>query len=248
VSGATRGGGPPDRVGGPGREHRREMTLALLGCLAAGALALSAGGQRWLTITVERPRPLPPVVEQLTGGQAAPLVPACGLLLLAAAVAVLAVRGAGRSAVGLLVVAAGACLGWSGLRGVTGGLTAAAADDAAGLVGADSTVSGTVAAGWPAVALVAGLVAVAAGLLVTLRGRRWPGMGRRYERTGGSAAPAATARPQTPEDRHQAAWKALDRGEDPTEDPAGDSAGEPTGEPAAGPAGDPPGGRSSRTV
>jgi len=221
------------------------MTAALLGCLAAGALALSAAGQRWLTVTVERPRPLPPVVESLTGGQAAPLVPACGLLLLAAAVAVLAVRGAGRPVVGLLVVAAGACLGWSGLRGLTGGLTAAAADDAAGLVGTDSTVSGAAAAGWPAVALVAGSVAVVAGLLVTLRGRRWPGMGRRYERTGDRPAPAAAAaRPQTPEDRHQAAWKALDRGEDPTEDPTED----PADGQVAGPAGDSPAGRSSRTV
>jgi uncharacterized membrane protein (TIGR02234 family) len=227
---------------------RRETTLALLGCLAAGGLALSAAGQRWLTVTVDRPRPLPPVVESLTGGQAAPLVPACGLLLLAAAVAVLAVRGAGRTVVGLLVVAAGACLAWSGLRGVTGGLTAAAADDAAGLVGADSTVSGAAAAGWPAVALVAGLVAVGAGLLVTVRGRRWPGMGRRYERTGSPVAPAATARPQTPEDRHQAAWKALDRGEDPTDDATDDATEDPAGEPAAGPAGDSPAGRSSRAV
>ena len=65
-----------------------------------------------------------------------------------------------------------------------------------------------------------------AGLLVVLRGRSWPGMGRRYERGGtpavpGSAeqpapVPARPARPQTDEDRHQAAWKALDRGDDPT--------------------------------
>jgi uncharacterized membrane protein (TIGR02234 family) len=74
---------------------------------------------------------------------------------------------------------------------------------------------------WPAVVLVAGVVAVLTGVLVVLRGRAWPGMGRRYERTAGTSgtAPAvlATARPQTDEDRHQAAWKALDRGEDPTE-------------------------------
>jgi hypothetical protein len=50
-----------------------------------------------------------------------------------------------------------------------------------------------------------------------LRGRGWPGMGRRYERTGTApAVPARPARPQTDEDRHQAAWKALDRGDDPT--------------------------------
>jgi hypothetical protein len=84
-----------------------------------------------------------------------------------------------------------------------------------------------------------------------LRGRTWPGMGRRYERGTGAAAtdttatdtpatdtpatdtpatdtpatdtpatdtPAADtpARTETDEDRAQAAWKALDRGEDPT--------------------------------
>ena len=221
---------------------RREMTLGIVGCLAAGALALSASGQRWLTVTVDRPRPLPPVVETLTGGQAAPLVPACGLLLLAAAVAVPAVRGAGRVVVGLLVVAAGAGLAWSGLRGLTGGLTAAAATDAGGPAGGDPAVSGAVSAGWPAVVVVAGVVAVIAGLLAAVRGRRWPGMGRRYERSGDPAAPAAraAARPQTPEDRHQAAWKALDRGEDPTADPAD--------EPADDPAGDAPAGRSGRAV
>ncbi|WP_448613081.1 Trp biosynthesis-associated membrane protein [Modestobacter sp. URMC 112] len=202
------------------------MTLALVGCIAAGGLALSSSAQRWLEVTVTREPPLPPVVDTLTGAQVAPLVPACGLLLLAAAVAVLAVRGAGRLGVGLLVVAAGAGLVWSGLRALTGGMTTAAAQDAAGVVGGSAT--GEVSVGWPGLAVAAGLVAVAAGLLVTVRGRRWPGMGRRYERTGGertggasAAAPARPARAATPEDEHQAAWRALDRGEDPTADPTG---------------------------
>lgn len=221
------------------RAARREMTVALVGCVGAGGLALSSSAQRWVEVTVTRPRPLPPLVESLTGAQAAPLVPACGLLLLAAGVAVLAVRGAGRVVVGLLVVAAGLGLAWSGLRGLTGGLTSAAAQDAAGVVG--GSAAGEVSAGWPGVAVVAGLLAVVAGLLVAVRGRRWPGMGRRYERTAGtSAAPVRPARPATPEDEHQAAWKALDRGEDPTADPARDAP--PTG------AVDPPGPRGSRTV
>jgi uncharacterized membrane protein (TIGR02234 family) len=206
---------------------RREMTLGLVGCAAAGALALSASGQRWLSVTVVRPRPLPPVVQTLSGGELVPLVPAGGLLLLAAAVAVLAVRGAGRVAVGVLVAAAGAGLLWSGLRGLTGGLADAASADAAGLAGEGSRVTGAVSAGWPAAVTAAGLLALLAGLLVAVRGRRWPGMGRRYERPG--AQPATTparARPETPEDRHQAAWKALDRGEDPTEDPTDDPTGD----------------------
>jgi uncharacterized membrane protein (TIGR02234 family) len=183
--------------------RRRELTAAVLGAGVAGALALVAGGQPWAEATTERRPPLPPVVEVLSGADAAPLVPATGLVLLAAAVALLAVRSAGRVAVGLLMAVSGGVLTWSGVRALTGGL-----DDAARTI--------DLGAGWPALACMAGLLGAAAGLLVVLRGRSWPGMGRRYERTAAVAGPEPAARPQTDEDRAQAAWKALDRGEDPT--------------------------------
>jgi uncharacterized membrane protein (TIGR02234 family) len=193
---------------------RRELAAAVVGLAAAGGLALSTGGQTWLTATVTRPQPLPPVTEQLTGSALAPLVPAGGLVLLAAAVALVAVRGAGRVLVGLLAAVAGGVLGWSGLRAL--GTDGAAA--VAGVVGSGtpgSTVTTAVSAAWPVLALVAGLLAVAAGLLTVLRGRTWPGMGRRYERS--TAVAATPARRPTDEDRALDAWRALDRGEDPTE-------------------------------
>jgi uncharacterized membrane protein (TIGR02234 family) len=179
---------------------RRELAAAVGGAVAAGALALIAGGQTWAETTVERQPPLPPVVEVLSGSDAAPLVPAAGLVLLAAAVALLAVRSTGRVVVGLLMAVAGGVLGWSGIRALAGGL---------------GTGEGTaeISAAWPVLAVVAGVLGGAAGLLTVVRGRAWPGMGRRYERTPEEAAPA---RPVTDEDRAQAAWKALDRGEDPT--------------------------------
>ena len=198
---------------------RRELVAAVLLCALAGGLSLSSSSQPWARVTVTREPPLPPTVAVLTGGEAAPLVGACGLLLLAAAVAVIAVRGAGRVVVGLLVAVAGGVLGWSGLRGVTGGLDLDLTDvgSAVGLDRAQLTTDPV--AGWAALALVAGVLGVLAGLLVVLRGRTWPGMGRRYERTGAAGTappPARRTRPETPEDRHQAAWKALDRGDDPT--------------------------------
>jgi uncharacterized membrane protein (TIGR02234 family) len=207
----------PSRVAPGGR---RELTAAVLGAGAAGALALSAGGQAWAEITAERPPPLPPVTVVLSGSEAAPLVPATGLVLLAAAVALLALRGAGRVAVGLLMAVAGGVLAWSGLHALTGGLDAAAAQ-LPGLGGTTVTTSAAdVSATWPVLAVVGGVLGAAAGLLVVLRGRGWPAMGRRYERPAGSnPAAGAALRPQTDEDRAQAAWKALDRGEDPT-DPA----------------------------
>ncbi|MCZ2819997.1 TIGR02234 family membrane protein [Modestobacter sp. VKM Ac-2977] len=199
---------------------RRELTVAVLLCALSGGLALSASGEPWADVTVVREPPLPPTSEVLTGSQAAPLVAACGLLLLAAAVAVIAVRGVGRVVIGLLVAVAGGVLGWSGLRALTGSLDlgGAAVTSGVGLEQAQLTTDPVTT--WPAVALVAGVLGVLAGALVVLRGRDWPGMGRRYERTehpaGATAAPARPARPETDEDRHQAAWKALDRGDDPT--------------------------------
>jgi uncharacterized membrane protein (TIGR02234 family) len=201
------------------------MGAALAGCALAGALALSAGGQTWSTVTVSRRPPLPPVTEALTGSALNPLVPAAGLVLLSAAVAVLAVRGAGRAAVGAVVVLAGAALAWSGLSVLTGG-----ADPGTAAPGEERTAE--VAAAWPVVCLVAAAVALAAGVLVLARGRRWPGMARRYDRAPGTAAPAA-ARPRTDEDRALDAWRALDRGDDPTDD--GPSDGEPATDPAPGP-------------
>jgi uncharacterized membrane protein (TIGR02234 family) len=210
----------PAPTTGSGPSTRRELTVAVLLCALAGALALSSSSQPWADVTITREAPLPPTSEVLSGGQVAPLVGACGLLLLAAAVAVIAVRGVGRVAVGLVVAVAGGVLGWSGLRGVTGGLDLDATDVSSAVGLGRAQVTSDPVVGWAALALVAGVLAVLAGLLVVLRGRSWPGMARRYERTADRSrtAPAATRprRPESDEDRHQAAWKALDRGDDPT--------------------------------
>jgi uncharacterized membrane protein (TIGR02234 family) len=200
------------------RGDRRELAAAVAGTALAGGLALSAGGQTWVTATVQRPEPLPPTTAELAGSSLAPLVSAAGLLLLAAAVALLAVRGAGRYVLGLLVAVAGGVLAWSGLRPLVTDVGAAAA----AVLGPGTRADGLtteVAAGWPVLAVVAGAVAVLAGLLTVLRGRAWPGMGRRYERrpAGGTDTPR---RQRTDEDRALDAWRALDRGEDPTESAA----------------------------
>ena len=196
---------------------RRELTAALLGSAAAGGLALFAGGQTWATFSAARPEPLPAVTGALAGSTYAPLVPAAGLVLLAAVVALPAVRGSGRMAVGLLVVLAGGALAWSGVQAFAGGLETAAAD-LPGVVGAPEVEISSV---WPGVVVVAGVLGACAGLLAMVRGRRWPAMGRRYERTGQATGGAVEARRAgTAEDRAQLAWQALDRGEDPTDPPS----------------------------
>jgi len=198
---------------------RRELTLAVLGAAVSGGLALSAAGQGWARVTHERPAPLPPVDAALTGAEAVPLVSAAGLVLLAAAVALFAVRGVGRVVVGLLMAVAGGVLGWSAVRALTGGLVAASTQ-VPGVGPGPDLMDVDVSATWPVVVILAGALGVAAGVLVVLRGRRWPGMGQRYERdSAGDAAAAPRPAPRTDEERAQAAWQALDRGEDPTADP-----------------------------
>ena len=194
--------------------ERRELTAAVLASAAAGALALFAAGQTWATLSTVRPAPLPPVTDVVTGSTHAPLVAAGGLVLLAAAVAVLAARGAGRSAVGALMAVAGLAIAWTAGRALAGGL-ADAATEAPVVVG---TPAVEVSTAWPVAAVVAGVLGAVAGVLVVLRGRRWPAMGSRYER-GAQAGPGAPARdrPRTDEERAALAWKALDRGEDPTD-------------------------------
>lgn len=215
---------PPAR---PARSDRRELTAAIAGSVLAGGLALSSSSQPWAHVTVLREAPLPPVSAVLDGSDAAPLVSACGLLLLAAAVAVIAVRGLARAALGLLVAVAGGVLGWSGIAGLTGSLGVDPGDVAGTSTLGETGLDTDPVHAWPLLALVAGVLAVLTGALVVLRGRRWPGMGRRYERGPGAPtgtatgapdapAPARPARPVSAEDQHQAAWKALDRGEDPT--------------------------------
>ena len=199
-----------------GSAARRELTSAVLASAAAGGLALFAAGQTWVTFSVLRQAPLPPVGGSLPGSSYAPVVPAAALVLLAAAVALLAVRGTGRTAVGALVTVGGAVLAWTGARAVSGGLeeTATAVPSA----GQASVIE--ISFAWPLATVATGVVGALAGVLVVVRGRGWPAMGSRYERgtTAGGTGPAP-ARARTDEDRAQLAWNALDRGEDPTDPP-----------------------------
>ncbi|SDO74093.1 trp region conserved hypothetical membrane protein [Klenkia soli] len=204
-------------------DPRRELTLAILLCAAGGGLALSSGGQAWADVTVTRQAPLPPVAAVLTGSTLAPLVPACGLLLLSAAVALVALRGWGRTVLGVVLLVAGATVAVSGVRALVGSVDVDPGDLGTQVGLGDAEVAVRAVAGWPVLALVAGVLGVLAGVLVVLRGRGWPGMGQRYQRTGagtgtGAAAPVRRQRPESAEDRHQAAWKALDGGTDPTDD------------------------------
>lgn len=187
---------------------RRELTAAVLGSAAAGALGLLAGGRVWVTVTVARADPLPPSRVEVAGATLAPLVPGLALVVLAAAVALLATRRWGRIAVGALVAACGAGLLVASLSWV-GAPDAAAAARIADLPVGTASASAALS---PWLGVGAGLLAAVVGPATVLRSRTWPGMGARYD----APAPAADIAAAPADLTERQVWDALDRGEDPT--------------------------------
>jgi uncharacterized membrane protein (TIGR02234 family) len=191
---------------------RREIAVAVLGCLVGAALVLFSAGATWVRLRVAPAGAGSPdaagalaaaVAVRLTGATVAPAATGLGLVGLAGGVAVLATRRLGRVVVGVLVLAAGA---GTAVVAVRVGLDPAGAARgttqvrqlAPGSLPALRDVRAT-AASW--LVTVGGLLLAGSGLLVVARGRRWSSMSARYE------APAR---------RPVSAWDEIDRGGDPT--------------------------------
>ncbi|HEU5033366.1 MAG TPA: Trp biosynthesis-associated membrane protein [Mycobacteriales bacterium] len=202
---------------------RRGLVAAMVASAAAGVVTVWASGRLWgqaARLAEAGAR----VTVTVTGRSAEPALPALGFALLVLAAALVATRSWLRRLVGLLeVVLAGAVIG----------LAATAGQDVARSLRQDLTVHFGVAhpnlaahtSGWAIVTIVAGLLALAAGALTVVAGARWPAMGARYDaptatdpvrpgRSGGTSTAAAPRRGAP--DPNDAAWEALDRGEDPT--------------------------------
>lgn len=183
----------------------RELTAAVAGCVVGSTLALGAANESWAVGDVSRGAGLPVEQVELTSYDVAPAGAGLALLALAAVAALVATRGAVRRVIGLLVLASGAGITVTAMYARTRAQAAAAAQ----IVGA-ATVEITLQP-WTWLAAVGGLVVVAAGCLIAVRGAAWPSMSRRYDAVGASDR-VVDARNATPED----VWRALDRGDDPT--------------------------------
>ncbi|MER7419234.1 Trp biosynthesis-associated membrane protein [Micromonospora peucetia] len=179
---------------------RRELTYAVLLCVAGAGLALWASTRTWAVELTARPTPLPPVHDARTGAALLPWLPALALVGLAGGGAVLATRGRARRLLGGLLCGLGAAVAVGGGYGLV------------------ATFDGEVSRHWPALCLLGGVLATAGGLLTALRGRQWPAMGARYERraTGDEVSVARDEDGRVTGRHTTQAWDALDRGEDPT--------------------------------
>ncbi|MEU4403203.1 Trp biosynthesis-associated membrane protein [Streptosporangium sp. NPDC023963] len=192
---------------------RRELWIWLAACVAGAALVLLAAGRDWFTVTYD---------TREVAVSAAELVPALGpaaWAALAAVVAVLATGGVWRGLVGAVMALGGAGMiagSWWG-NGASAALRISA-ERAPTSAGAAPQVASAVV--WPILASAGGLLLLAGGVAVILRGGRWPGMSGRYDRQGAGPGGAAN-RPAPAESAlgERALWDALDEGVDPTADP-----------------------------
>lgn len=191
----------------PPARRAREPAVAVLLDLTGAALVLLAAGRPW-GHGVLRQAPLPTVGLAPSGRSLAPVAAALGLVGLAGVVAVLATRGAGRLATGVLLALAGA--------GVVAASVHVALDLSRAVRPTAERISGVPGASaegirmtvWPRVSAVGGALLCGAGVLTAVRGRRWAALSARYDAPG-TDRPVAPAEPA-------AIWEALDRGEDPT--------------------------------
>jgi uncharacterized membrane protein (TIGR02234 family) len=194
----------PPRPGGG-----RRLAVVCLGLLA-GALAMWGSTRlTWASAVVATARG--PVPAEATGAGIAPSLTGVAVLAVAAVAASVAVSGIARRALGLIVVLAGGASAWVAFDSWL------SPPDAATLLRLSGTAStepvGDVvvaqnAAPW--LAVLGGLVVLAAGVVLVVADRSLPRMGARY------AAPGAEKSVVDPD---RAAWDALDEGRDPTVDP-----------------------------
>ena len=165
------------------------MKASLVALTAGALLVLIACSMTWSVVTVPMLDDAggPVRTESLSGSNLAPLAAAAAWVALAAVLAVLATKSWGRVAIGVVVLAAGVLVIFSSVSG-----------------GIDSNSNL-----WWVLAVAGGVAIGCAGGAILQRGRRWPGLGRRYEAPEGSNVLAV---------RQMMPWDAIDRGQDPTSD------------------------------
>jgi hypothetical protein len=213
------------------RLRSRGAVVALAAGLAV--LLLAVGTRTWLTAQVADPLAGAGHVD-VSGGRAAPLVPALALVALAAGGALTIARRIGQVIVLTALALAGAGAALAAGRVLTDPVSAArpAVAEATGLTTASVTASTASVAmsAWPVVAVVlAALIVAVAVLGWTARGG-WQ-VGRRFERAAAqgeaaaddadpAAPPAGGTEGSTPATTADD-WDALSRGDDPTSGPGG---------------------------
>lgn len=183
----------------------RTYRNALVALIAGAALLLIGYSMPWVTVAIPLVTGGPASSEvELSGSSIASVAAMAGWIAAAGVAGIIATRTWGRVIVGAIVTISGAgsllASAWFAVASTE--LVRAAAESRAGETLADF---GDYSITWWWIPTLLGSVLVlAAGALTCARGRTWPGLGRKYDRTN---------------PRKLSDWQALDEGLDPTLDP-----------------------------
>ena len=183
-------------------DGRRTYGLALVVLALGGAVMLWASSATWAQAQV----PLAGLesgamrVLLLSGRDLTPLASVMGVVAWAGLLGLIATRGWGRTLVGVIVAAAGVvavggCVAFA--LSPSGRIDQVASADAGSAVHVEAAWTG-----WWIVGCIGGLLILAVGAAAVMRGRTWPTMGTKYERSAAVRDP----------------WAQLDAGQDPTLD------------------------------
>lgn len=183
---------------------RRELRLAVLLALVGGGLCLWGASMSWVSVTPSDSITFGERATSSSGRELWPALTAVAWTSLAAILVIVALRGWARRLVGIV-------LGGCGVVVVSDCVTALRDMPVPHevCVGVCEVLARDVHTRDAAVlvTLAGGVALVAAGLLTSVRGGRWEGMGASYDAPGGDPEPPVT---------DKGVWDALDRGDDPT--------------------------------
>ncbi|WP_235834569.1 Trp biosynthesis-associated membrane protein, partial [Actinomadura logoneensis] len=169
----------------------RERGVAALVCAAGAGLTLLAAGQRWATVRAQDS--ITPYTQHLTGHDLGQFASALGWAGLAGLAALFATAGRVRAGVGLLLALFGAGV-------VVTSVTASRPSHVAEVAGEKSALMRLGAhpvvhvEPWWGLSMAGGVLLATAGLIVLVRGARWPGLSSRYARPEQAAKPARAAK------------------------------------------------------
>ncbi|GAA5226194.1 Trp biosynthesis-associated membrane protein [Paeniglutamicibacter antarcticus] len=194
----------------PKRSAKR--TVLLLGLLGS-VLALATSTRTWIKVQPEVGTVKIPLIE-VAGSDAAAAVAALAIVALAGTLAAMIAGKIARYIIAAIMLLAGGGIAASAISVISDPVFAAATKvgDATGL----NNSGGKYDLGfWPYVAVLGGLVLVAAAVQLGLTGRSWAGS-RKYSRE--APAPAAGTAESAPEGKIDEidGWDSLSRGDDPT--------------------------------
>lgn len=193
--------------------HLKRRT-AVFAALLSGGVLLLLGAVPWVTGSATIPGAGAENISS-SGGQAAPVIPALGLVLLAAAVALALARRIGALVTATLIILSGA---------TTTAVSAVVLNDPASAMSSQVTevtaillppeaISGVTITIWVAVGAVFGVIIAVLGILIWRGAAKWQ-VDKRHEKSGAKRADSSGAASDDLADADL--WDLLSDGQDPT--------------------------------